>query len=394
MTARTSSPSAPAMLANWRLSPHSAWAFHHVRELIPTAEIAAKPSGALASRPIDLDLSQLTFAGGDGRDWRFSDLIDATHTDALVVLHRGAVAMEIYRGAYDGTRPHILFSVSKSLTGTLAGLLVADGLLTPDDPVVKYVPEIAGSAYGDCTVRHVLDMTVSTTLEEAYLDPDSDYARYRRATGWNPVTDPSKETDLHGFLAEVPRGPEAHGTLFRYRSPNSDLLGWILERAAGQRFADLFCERIWKPLGCESAADITVDRSGGARTAGGISTTARDLARFGELMRLGGTYDGRRIVPSAWIDDILTAGNRDAWQKSEFGALMPNGCYRSQWYRTGKPSGAFCGIGIHGQWLYVDPRAETVIVKFSSQPEPLDEALDHAVMAGLDALARGIAATG
>jgi CubicO group peptidase (beta-lactamase class C family) len=277
---------------------------------------------------------------------------------------------------------HIAFSISKSLTAILAGILEGEGALDPDAPVISYLPEALGSAYGDATVRHVLDMTVSLDFEEAYLDPQSAFARYRQAMLWNPG---STSESLGDFLMTLRRLPPPHGETFRYRSPNSDVLGLIVERASGQRMPDLMRDWLWRPLGVCNEISITVDREGTSRTAGGISLTPRDLARVGEMMRQGGRADGCQIVPESWVRDTTGAGSFDAWRRGDFVHLFPGGRYRNKWYQTGK--GAFCGIGIHGQWLVIDPASETVIVKVSSQPTPVDDGLDRDNVAFCEALA-------
>src|SRR5687768_1681572 len=146
------------------------------------------------------------------------------------------------------------------MSAILAGILVEQGKLDPTALVARYVPEVAGSAYADATVRHVLDMTVSIDFDESYLDPNSAFARYREAMGWNPVDDPAKTPGLHPFIATLPRGKGQHGTRFHYISPNSDLLGWIIERAAGRRYADLMSDLIWKPMGAQHDAIVTIDK--------------------------------------------------------------------------------------------------------------------------------------
>ncbi len=376
-------------LENWRLPPHNAWAFHHVRELIPTAAIAVRPTAPQPPPGPVLDLSDIGFNDRQGHSWTFAGLLEQTATHAFLVLKQGRIVHEAYAPAYDPRSPHLLFSVSKSITGALAGCLVADGAIRPEDPVVDHVPEMAGSVYETCTLRHLLDMTVSMDLEENYTDPDSDYMRYREATGWNPPRAPS---DLVSFLSTIRAGSEAHGALFRYRSPNSDLLGIVLERASGQPFADLLSERIWQKLGCCGPADITVDRLGAPRAAGGISTTARDLALLGDMMRCDGAYGGTEIVPSPWIADIRCAGDPQAWANGDYSYLIPGGRYRSQWYATAGAEPALCAIGIHGQWLYIDPASESVMVKLSAQAEPIDDPLDMAMLDGFAHLARQLRA--
>ena len=379
-------------LANWRLPPFNRWAFHHVRELIPTANIPRGGAGGIGRSERRID--HVAFEGPDGKEWTIGRMLRETFTDGLLVLRRGRIVAERYdAGLMPGT-PHILFSVSKSVTALLIGVLVERGRLDPEAPVTRYIPEAAESAYADCSLQHVLDMTVSTDFVEDYLDTTGDFARYRAATGWNPVPDPVAAGDLRRFLLTMRRGSGAHGAAFHYVSPNSDLLGWIVERAAGQPFADFMSDTLWQPMGAEFDAYITVDRMGAARSAGGICTSLRDLARLGELMRLRGMAAGRQIVPGWWIDDILTNGDAEAWRRGDLTSQLPIHRYRSQWYDLGDGRGSFCGIGIHGQWLYVDPAAEVVLAKFSSQPVAADEAKDRLAMAGFAALARALGGKG
>jgi len=126
---------------------------------------------------------------------------------------------------------------------------------------------------------------------------------------------------------------------------------------------------------------------GAARAAGGICVTLRDLARFGEMVRNFGRAGNQQIVPRWWIEDILANGDRRAWLATPSAAsLLPNGRYRSQWYMIGNATGAFCAIGIHGQWIYIDPAAEIVIAKLSSQPLPVQDATDNLLLAAFDAI--------
>ena len=362
-------------LANWRLPPQNAWAFKNIDKLIETRPIAAGTPRALAQgAPVDLKAPGIAQA------------LRHTHTDGFLVLHQGAIVAEQYHDCDAATR-HILFSVSKSVTGTLVGILVGQGKLDPDALVTTYVPEVAGSAYGDCTVRHVLDMTVSVDFVEDYLDTEGSFARYRSATGWNPARAEFGGQALHGFITSLKRGDRPHGERFHYVSPNSDLLGWIVERAGAAPYHELLSRLIWQPMGAEANGLITIDAKGAARTAGGICCTLRDLARFGELMRLGGVAGGKQIVPKAWIDDILTKGSPAAWAKGSMAPLFPTGSYRSKWYMTNDASGAYCAIGIHGQWIYVDPSAEMVAVKQSSQPLPEDGACDQLTLKMFRAIA-------
>jgi len=368
----------PVTLANWRLSPWNRWAFHHVAELVPVAIIPADPTRAKPLPEAQPGLPQ-------GID--IEPVLRETETDGFLVLRDGAVVFEWYANGLTAEVPHIVFSISKSISAILAGILVEQGKLDPEAPVAQYIPEVAGSAYADCTVRHVLDMTVNIDFDESYLDPNGAFARYREAMGWNPVADPAKAPDLHQFLTTLPTGSGKHGERFHYVSPNSDLLGWIIERAGGRPYAELLSDLIWKPMGAAQDAYVTIDKAGAARSAGGIGTTLRDLARFGEMLRLGGAG----IVPRNWIDDILNHGDREAWLRGDMATMLPEGCYRSQWYLTGNAHKAWSAIGIHGQWLYIDPAAKLVIAKFSSQPLPVDDPVDHRLLQLFAAIGAGLA---
>ncbi|HVI89939.1 MAG TPA: serine hydrolase, partial [Dongiaceae bacterium] len=185
-------PSAPEQqvtLANWRLPPFNNWSFHHVREIVPSANIHRGNGPVLALPSAGLALPNISFRGLRGQDCSLDEMLAVSDTDGLLVLKSGKIVSERYFNGLTPETPHIIFSVSKSFTGSLAGVLVAQGKLDPEAPVTTYIPEAAGSAYGDATVRHVLDMTVSIDFVEDYLNKDGAFARYRDATGWNPVRD-------------------------------------------------------------------------------------------------------------------------------------------------------------------------------------------------------------
>src|SRR5438477_4556168 len=321
-------------LANWLRPPFNRWSFQHVREILPTACIDRPRAPVTPLWRSDRPVEPVAFQSPHGSEWTVGRLLAETFTNGFMVLQRGRVVAERYDNGLALERRHIVFSVSKSITASLAGVLVGRGLLDPDALVTRYIPEVARSAYGDCTVRHVLDMTVSIDFVEDYLATSGDFARYRQATGWNPVT--GEPADLRSFLATLGRGAEPHGAMFHYVSPNSDLLGWILERATGTPYPMLLAEALWQPMGAADDAYITVDRLGAPRTAGGLCVSLRDLALVGELMRRRGALGGRQLVPESWVDDILTNGDAAAWRRGRpAGSILFDGCYRSQWYSVG-----------------------------------------------------------
>ncbi|WP_455273931.1 serine hydrolase domain-containing protein [Rhizobium herbae] len=368
-------------LANWRSAPFSQWAFQNVSEIVPSAVIPAK--GLSEESPLNLGgLEDLQVTGIAGAGQSLKEFLTASETDELVVMRDGRTVAEWSAGHSNPARPHIIFSVSKSLTALLAGILAGKGLLSFSKRVVDYVPEVAGSAYADASVQQLFDMEISVDFVEDYLDTSGGFDRYRRATGWNPDRPESPAPDLKGFICSIGKGGWQHGEKHAYRSPNTDLAGIVLERAAGGRLATLFSEHLWQAMGARSNAMITVDRVGTARAAGGMSATARDLALTGELVR----KQGAGLIPQSFVDDLWTGGSRDAWKNGDQTTLFPDGSYRNYWYETG--AGELAAIGIHGQWIWVDPASQTVIVKLSSQALPVDAVLDQAIVGVLRQVSR------
>lgn len=376
MSSFPSSAETQVTLANWRTAPFNAWAFHHVREIVPTAEIANDPAGVRPLPRSDRSLDGLEIDAAGGRRLSMDQFLAETQTDGIVVLKGGSVVLERYANGMTARTPHILMSVTKSMAGLLAGMLVEKNTLDVERLVTDYVPEVASTVYRGATVRHLLDMRVGIDFAEDYLATSGPIIEYRKATGWNPLGPGEQPGDLRGFYKNLTASSGPHGGPFNYVSPCSDLLGWVIERAAGRGFADLMSAHLWQPMGAADAAYVTVDRLGAPRVAGGMCTTTADLARVGQLIVDGGKRDGRTIVPASWIADILENGDTEAWNKGSFVDYFPGVSmhYRSKWYVEHGPAPLVYGIGIHGQNLFVDTRNEIVIAKHSSQALPLDAA--------------------
>jgi CubicO group peptidase (beta-lactamase class C family) len=362
-------------LANWRTAPYAKWAFQHVREIVPSADIPNAPGDVwkLASEPKDLSSFRFDHSG---KPYSVDRFLGETDTDGLVVLHRGKVILERYGNGMTSNTPHILMSVSKSLTALVASILVEQGKLDPEQKVVAVIPELKESVYSEATVRHVLDMRVGINFDEDYLATSGPIVEYRKSTNWNPLGPGERPSDLRTYLAGLKERDGPDGGPFHYVSTNTDLLGWILERASGTRFADLLSTLLWKPLGAQCSAYITVDRLGAPRCAGGICTTTMDLARIGQLIVQNGRRDDRPIIPAGWIEDVLGGGDPKAWAAGDmisyFGDRPMH--YRNKWYVL-RDRGIAFGLGVYGQNVFVDRANELVIAKFSSQPPPLDKDL-------------------
>jgi CubicO group peptidase (beta-lactamase class C family) len=375
---------ADVTIANWRMRPYNTWAFSHVAEVVPSDRIAAipaTPADAVVNDPAFLSESVVL---DKGRETVLS-FLSRSQSDVLLVQRNGRTIAEWSARHAMPWRPHIVFSVTKSVTGLLCGIAQDMGILDTGRPVGDYLPETRVGAYGDCPVRHLLDMRVSLDLEEAYLDPTSDFARYRRAVLWNPP-DPSQPTEgLADFLNGVKKRSVPHGGAFAYQSPNSDMLGLLLEHVTGDGYAALASRSLWQPMGALDDAFITVDRFGTARAAGGLSCRAHDLARIGALM-----LEPNDILSERWLAETWKGGDRNAWDMGDFRDFIPGGAYTNQWYLLPPPADALMAMGIHGQFLYIHRPTRTVIVKMGSQNLPQDDRLDHPNLSFLHQLAARI----
>lgn len=394
MTSFPPSPADQVTLDNWRTAPFNKWAFHHVREIVPSAEIANDPENVWALDSAPQDLSGLPVELDENERPPLSAILEESDTDALVVLHRGKLVYETYANGLTPHVPHILMSVSKSMLGLLAGALIERGVLDENALAASYVPELETTAYREATVRHLLDMRAGVKFDEDYEAVSGPIIEYRKSTNWNPLEPGEEATDLRSFYQSLTERDGPHEGRFHYVSPNTDLLAWIIERAAGKRYADLMSEFLWQPMGAERSGYITVDRLNAPRAAGGMCVTARDLARVGQLFVQGGARDGQQILQSAWLDDIETGGSREAWDAGSFAPDFPGYPirYRSKWYILEGDTPLIFGIGIHGQHLFIDRKNEVVIAKTSSAPQALAPERKMMIMKSVAAIREQLAA--
>ncbi|MFI2259614.1 serine hydrolase [Streptomyces tubercidicus] len=365
----------PATPENWLEAPANRWAFNHVERLLGTAVIPRGRAGRRRFAMAGTELDEAVIATAEGSS-TVAEFLASTATDAIVVLRGEEMLFERYYGEAAPDRRHALMSISKSIAGMAAGCLVADGVLDVSATVEAYVPELASSAYGTATVREVLDMTAALRFRQDYDDPQSQVQTGDRAAGWRPRHDGDPD-GVRAFLTGLePDGP--HGRRFQYCSATTDVLAWVLERAAGQPYPDVIGERVWSRIGAEHDAVVTLDPAGAPYACAGIGATARDLARFGRCVLDGGMADGHQVIPEEWIHDTRRGGQAAVLPDRDLGSIHPNGTYCNQWWIPGDSAGTLFGIGIFGQYLWLDPERDVVIVKFSSLPHPRDGRAEHA----------------
>lgn len=350
--------------------PQIRWSFAHYRELAATARVS-RGNGPVSTLPLALrtDLDAVTFVPlGGGAPMTWAAAVEAVYADAVLILHKGRIVHERYYGVMNPDQTHIAMSVTKSYIGTLTEMLIADGLIDEGASVSRYVPELATSGFGDATVRQLLDMTTGLSYSEDYTDPGADVAKYAVAAAMRPApAGYAGPRAIYDYLPTVAK-QGAHGQAFAYKSVNTEVLGWIIARVTGKRPHVVLSERIWSQLGAEHDADVIVDSAGAPAVGGGLNPTLRDMARFGEAMRLGGRLGNRQIIPAAVVARVRAGASKEDFAKAGYKTL-PGWSYKSQWWISHNAHGAYMARGIHGQAIYIDPKAEMVIVRFASNPK-------------------------
>ena len=372
------------------------------------------------------EIDQLRFDTLDGHHCHWGQSLPDTYTDGIVVLYRGRVVYERYFGALKPQLPHACFSITKSYAATVAATLMYEGVLEDSRAVPYYLPEMAGSAYADATLRDLLDMQVGVAHSEVYSDPSTQFWAYARAAGFCPRPPGDSGPDgLHEFLVTL-RKEGTHGQAFTYKSVNTEVLCWVMQRVTGSPLPELLSQRLWSQLGCEADGYISVDSLGVAMGGAGLAATLRhmynpdvvatlqaavvsgdyaqyklfaqlvnqrpaatlrDLARFGELLRCDGASERRQVIPAAVVDDIRGGGDPAKFAKAGY-ALLTGYSYRNMWWVTHNEHAAFEGRGIHGQRLYIAPLAQMVVARFASHPIARSAANDPITMPALIALGR------
>ncbi|WP_232821187.1 serine hydrolase domain-containing protein [Oceanimonas marisflavi] len=359
-----------------------------MREFMPTVEVS-RGLGAPAPLNYRLDplIDKLHFLPwGSAEPVTFASSLARNYTDGLIILHRGDVVYERYFGALQEDGQHAAMSVTKSFTGLLAAVLVAEGKLDDTRQVAGYVPELKDSAFGDATVRQLMDMTTGLQYSENYADPNAEVWQYSAAG--SPWPKPAGYTGPVGYfeyLAGVQKQGE-HGEAFGYKTVNSDALGWVISRVTGKSVAELLSEKIWRRIGMEQSAYYQVDELGIPFAGGGLSAGLRDMARFGELVRNQGRWQNEQILPAAAIEDIQRGGSKEAFARAGFDKLE-GWSYRNMWWITHNRNGAFAARGVHGQTIYIDPAAEMVLVRFASHPVAANGANDPLSLPAYQAVA-------
>jgi len=367
--------------------PKLRWTVCHFRELMPTVGVARGPAAASQlPEALNPGINAVTFTPlGSNKTMTWGEAFDANFTDGVIVLHRGRIVYERYGGCLDRTGLHAAMSVTKSLTGLMGEMLVAEGRLDETALVGDLIPELKHSAFGDATVRQVMDMTTALDFSEDYSDPNAEVWAYAQAG--NPLVQPTGDQGPRSYFEflQTVRKKGQHGEAFGYKTVNADALGWLIARTTGQSVADYLSEHIWSKIGVQREAYYTVDSVGTPFAGGGFSATLRDMARLGQLLLDDGRLDGKQIVPKSAIASIRRGGSRAAFDKAGFD--LPGWSYRGMWWISNNDHGAYAARGVHGQTIWIDPRADMVIARFASNPTAANAANDPTSLPAYSAVA-------
>ena len=350
----------------WQFGPLNRWAYTHIREILPTKNIANNPSFIQPIPGIEeakKDL-QINF---DGQSVLLSELMKSQFIDGILIIKNGTAMVELYGGTLKPNRTHLMWSVSKTIAGLTAASVEADGLINLSNTVGDYVPELTNSGWGENTLREILDMRDSSNWVEDYDSPESTVRRQDCADGLltGPMCIDTAVIGNYKFLPAVGKEASRKGK-FVYKSGTADVMAWVLEAATGKRYADLVSERLWKPIGAESNAGITVDVSGFTLASGGMFASLRDTAKIGQLILNKGQAGKTQVVPENWINDMTDQPGDNSIMP--LGSESINPYYRSFIWGIGDGEGTVLANGVHGQFVYISPKTGVVITIFSTWP--------------------------
>lgn len=373
--------------------PKLRWTVCNFRQLMPTVGVS-RGTGApvMLEAAIDPAIDQITFTPtGQTKPMTWKDSLAANFTDGIVVLHKGRIVYENYFGCLGPAGKHAAMSVTKSMIGLLGEIMVAEGTLDETALVSTIVPELKDSAFGNATVKQVLEMTTGLKYSEDYADPKADVWIYSASgSPWPKPAGYNGPRSYFDYLKTVqPQGP--HGEAFGYKTVNTDALAWIISRKSGKSIPQLLSERVWSRIGAEQSAYFTVDSTGTPFSGGGFNAGLRDMARIGQLLLNEGEINGQRLFPAAVVQRIKQGGDKAAFAKAGYTSLS-GGSYRSMWWVMHNEHDAFAARGVHGQTIYIDPKAQMVIARFASHPVAKNAVIDPTSLPAYHALAKYLVA--
>jgi len=367
-------------MQNFRDYPMSKWAFQNSGAPLNVVMIPRQGNIVELPGPSQPQLGEKLFTTAVGDQKGFDQLFESNYADGVVIIKGDKLLHESYFHSFNAHAQHIWFSMSKSLASAAFGLLVEQGKVKLDASPADYIPELKGSGFERVTIQQVLDHASSLDFKETYTDFTSDFAQYYAPAlnmGWLPGArdvqpNNSEIYGVHDFISRFikPDPTRQPGDNFDYNSANADVIGWLIARLSGQPFQDFIQQNIWAKLGAEHDATIAVDRAYMPAVTGGMNSTLRDAARFGMMIRDQGRFNGEQIIPQKWVDATLNVSDslRANMKANNNYKEETWAAYHNMWWILDETIGEFAAVGIHGQVIYINRQANTVMAWFSSQP--------------------------
>lgn len=353
----------------WKDPRWSRWSFRNTSRFLPVAPLVP------ARQPRPLKLGEALAPEG----WEI--FLPATHATSALVMLEGRIVADWPGTAATDPSPHMLFSITKSVVGLTARLLIEDGVVDPDAATARYIPKLGRTAFGEATLANLLAMTDGVPFDETYANPSAEIHRYSRGY-WGKA-----EGGARAQLAALRPRPAVEG--FAYRTPVADVVGAVLSAATGLALPSLVGELVWRPMGAAHPAHFVLDTAGVPIAGAGLNAATSDLARLALLLLDVGAWNGRQVVPERVVDALFAGGDRTAFARGYPG--RPGWSYHDLWWNMGE--GRIAALGVHGQRLVIDRQRGLVLVRTGAQPEPDNrpyDALHEAMLTRLAQPARNL----
>jgi CubicO group peptidase (beta-lactamase class C family) len=302
----------------------------------------------------------------DGKNIALSDNLERTNTTGLIVIKDGVIIHEQYRLGETKDSLHTSWSVAKSFVSTIVGMAIDDGLIASvDDSVQQYIPELTGKAYGEATIKDVLQMSSGVDFFESYGAAGSN-----TALAFSDVQKITNAAWIFGLnmneLVADYGTKEEPGTRWEYRSSDTQVLGWLVEKVMQKPFVEIIEQRLWQPAGMGSDANWLVDSSAqkSAVTFCCLNATLRDFAHLGELYRLGGNWNGKQLLSREWIVEATTPDRPHVQPEN----VRKYRGYQYQWWVPKDYDREYFASGIWSQHIWVDEKRGVVIARTAVDP--------------------------
>ncbi|KFN03783.1 class C beta-lactamase-related serine hydrolase [Bacillus clarus] len=356
---------------NWLNDPYLRWSYTHMKEFTLINEVKNNPIQITPFPTALQNLDDFSVKRGYGNTIPLKKLLDQNKTDAFVVVHNGKLVYEQYFNGYKQNEPHGMASLAKVFTGALIQSLTEEKRIDVNKTAETYIKELRNTPFGEATIQQLMDMQVSVEYPtHGYMQPglENQDAQLYLASNILPrgknYDGPMKIYDMLREAEET----ASPGSSFSYNNGSTETLAWIIRTITGKSLAENVSERIWSQIGMEENAYYVTDETKIEQASAGLNATARDMARFGQLLLNNGQYKGKQVIPASIAESVENV------QEGELaigqGASIS---YHNQWWIPHNEQGAFEVLGSYGQSLYIDPKANMVIVHFSSNAAPSNE---------------------